>query len=93
MLLELRDIQKRFGGVPALQRGNLAVREGEVDMLMGEKGAGKSTLMRIVAGMLSFDGGEMLWRRQSVSFAIPPKRRGTASRWSTRSPCWAPILP
>ena len=51
MLLQLKGIQKRFGGVVALRNGNLSVNSGEVHLLMGENGAGKSTLMKIVAGM------------------------------------------
>ena len=66
MLLELRDIQKRFGGVVALRKGDLCVDGGEVHLLLGENGAGKSTLMKIVAGMLSRDGGEMRWRGRDV---------------------------
>ncbi len=71
MLLTLRGIQKSFGGIRALRDGNLEVRAGEVHLLMGENGAGKSTLMRIVAGMHGRDGGEMLWRGESVSFKNP----------------------
>jgi len=59
--LELKNIQKNFGGVAALRDGNLSVAAGEVHLLMGENGAGKSTLMKIVAGMLQRDGGQMLW--------------------------------
>ena len=71
MLLQLKAIQKRFGGVVALRNGNLSVNPGEVHLLMGENGAGKSTLMKIVAGMFPPDGGEMLWRGQPVSFRNP----------------------
>ena len=71
MLLQLKAIQKRFGGVVALRNGNLSVNSGEVHLLMGENGAGKSTLMKIVAGMFPPDGGEMLWRGQPVSFRNP----------------------
>ena len=71
MLLELKSVQKRFGGVTALRDGNLSVREGEVHLLMGENGAGKSTLMKIVAGMQGLDGGQMLFRGQAVNFANP----------------------
>ncbi len=80
MLLQLRDIEKRFGGVTALQRGNLNVDAGEVHLLMGENGAGKSTLMKIVAGMIQLDGGEMLWRGESVRFRNPAEasRNGIA---------------
>ena len=71
MLLQLKDIQKRFGGVVALRRGELSVKSGEVHLLMGENGAGKSTLMKIVAGIQGCDGGEFLWRGQSVRFRNP----------------------
>jgi len=71
MLLELRAIEKRFGGVRALKAGNLNVEAGEVHLLMGENGAGKSTLMKIVAGLIQRDGGEMIWKGQPVNFQRP----------------------
>lgn len=70
-MLELAGIQKRFGGVVALRRGNLEVHEGEVHLLLGENGAGKSTMMKIVAGMERRDGGVMKWRGEVVDFARP----------------------
>jgi len=70
-LLELRGIEKRFGGVTALRCGSLAVSEGEVHLLMGENGAGKSTLMKIVAGLTQPDAGEFLWRGQPQRFRRP----------------------
>ncbi len=71
MLLQLKNIQKHFGGIAALRDGNLEVNAGEVHLLMGENGAGKSTLMKIVAGMLERDGGEMLWQGSAVHFHNP----------------------
>jgi ribose transport system ATP-binding protein len=71
MLLSLKGIQKRFGGVVALKNGNLEVEAGEAHLLLGENGAGKSTLMKIVAGMQERDSGEFLWRGQPVSFKRP----------------------
>jgi ABC-type sugar transport system ATPase subunit len=71
MLLELKGIQKRFGGVIALRNGSLAVSGGEVHLLMGENGAGKSTLMKIVAGLASADAGEIFWKGRPVSFRTP----------------------
>ncbi|HLG97582.1 MAG TPA: sugar ABC transporter ATP-binding protein [Bryobacteraceae bacterium] len=70
-MLQLQNIQKRFGGVAALRGANLSVNAGEVHLLMGENGAGKSTLMKIVAGMLPRDSGEFLWRGGSVHFRNP----------------------
>ncbi|MBC8166034.1 MAG: sugar ABC transporter ATP-binding protein [Bryobacteraceae bacterium] len=71
MLLGLKGIHKRFGGVVALRNGNLSVEGGEVHLLMGENGAGKSTLMKIVAGLHTADAGEILWRGKSVNFRSP----------------------
>ncbi len=80
MLLTLKGIEKRFGGVTALRNGNLAVNAGEVHLLMGENGAGKSTLMKIVAGMQQSDGGEMLWQGRPARFRNPAEaaRNGIA---------------
>ena len=71
MLLDLRAIEKRYGGVAALRRANLSVQAGEVHLLMGENGAGKSTLMKIVAGMDRPGGGEMLWNGRPAQFRTP----------------------
>lgn len=71
MLLEMKGIQKRFGGVIALRSGNLSVDCGEVHLLMGENGAGKSTLMKILAGIYEADAGEVLWNDKPVHFTKP----------------------
>lgn len=71
VLLELKNIGKRYGGVAALRDGNLSVNAGEVHLLLGENGAGKSTLMKIVAGLVERDGGQMLWNGQEVHLKTP----------------------
>src|ERR1700693_6308336 len=71
MLLQLKSVQKHFGGVAGLGGAHLDVSIGEVHLLMGQNGAGKSTLMKIVAGMLERDNGEMLWQGRSVRFRSP----------------------
>jgi ABC-type sugar transport system ATPase subunit len=71
MLLGLDQIQKSFGGVPALKNGSVEVEPGQVHAVVGENGAGKSTLMKIVAGMLRPDGGTMRWRGEPVHFERP----------------------
>ncbi|MDE3194720.1 MAG: sugar ABC transporter ATP-binding protein [Acidobacteriota bacterium] len=70
-LLELQNIQKRFGGVTALRDGNLSVNAGEVHLLLGENGAGKSTLMKMVAGIVERDSGRMLWNGGEVFLRTP----------------------
>lgn len=71
MLLELDNIIKSFGGVHALKRGDLLVEAGQVHALIGENGAGKSTMMKVIAGMYQRDGGDVRWRGESVDFQKP----------------------
>ena len=58
-LLTLRGVSKRFGVVQALAGVDLDVRAGEVLALVGENGAGKSTMMRIVEGVVPPDSGTL----------------------------------
>ena len=51
VLLEMKNIVKRFPGVRALDNVNLEVEEGEIHALVGENGAGKSTLMNVLSGI------------------------------------------
>lgn len=71
MVLRLAAMQKRFGGVQALVKGELEVRAGEVHLLLGENGAGKSTLMKIAAGMIQPDAGEVVWQGRRTAFRNP----------------------
>jgi ABC-type sugar transport system ATPase subunit len=57
--LALRAVCKRFGAVVALDDANLAVRRGEVHALIGQNGAGKSTMINLASGMLQPDAGEI----------------------------------
>jgi ABC-type sugar transport system ATPase subunit len=69
VILEMRDITKRFPGVVALQDVSLEVHAGEVHALVGENGAGKSTLMRIMSGVYTDYEGSLLIDGEPVSFA------------------------
>jgi erythritol transport system ATP-binding protein len=51
VILELRDITKAYSGIVALKKADLKLRRGAVNVLVGENGAGKSTMMRIIAGV------------------------------------------
>ena len=60
-LLELKGITKSFGPVRALDAVDLTVPPGEVTALVGDNGAGKSSLIKTVSGLWEPDGGEILW--------------------------------
>jgi len=59
-LLEARQVVRRFGGVTALSGVSLAVAPGELLGLVGPDGAGKTTLIRALTGLITIDGGEAL---------------------------------
>jgi ATP-binding cassette subfamily F protein uup len=58
-LLSLRDIRLTFGGTPLLEAASLDVAAGDRICLVGRNGSGKSTLMRIAAGFVEPDSGEV----------------------------------
>lgn len=71
VILTMKDIDKSFPGVHALDHVNLEVRRGEVHALMGENGAGKSTLMKVLTGIYSKDSGTILYEGKEVEFSNP----------------------
>jgi ABC-type sugar transport system ATPase subunit len=70
-LLELRGVEKSFGPVRALMGVDLSIESGVVTALVGDNGAGKSTVIKIVSGIESPDGGEIRWREQAVHIHSP----------------------
>ena len=71
--LEMRNISKQYPGVRALDDVSLSVEVGEIHALLGENGAGKSTMMKILAGAQSKDGGEILLNGAPVQIDSPQK--------------------
>lgn len=61
LLVEMRAIDKSYGGVPVLKAAHLGVAQGEIHGLIGENGAGKSTLVKILDGEVQRDAGEVTW--------------------------------
>ena len=70
-LLQLRGIEKSFPGVKALNGASLAVYPGRVMALVGENGAGKSTMMKVLTGIYSMDAGSLHWLGKEVTFSGP----------------------
>lgn len=68
IILEMKEIDKTFPGVHALDHVSFDVRRGEVHALMGENGAGKSTLMKVLTGIYTKDSGTILYDGHEVEF-------------------------
>ena len=71
VILEVKNLSKRFGGLQALDSVDLTVREGEVHAVVGENGAGKSTMMKILGGIVPRDEGTVNFRGREVEFTTP----------------------
>lgn len=70
-LLSLTGVSKRFPGVRALHNAHLTLYPGQVTALLGENGAGKSTVVKILTGIYTPDEGEIRIGGQAVSFSSP----------------------
>ncbi len=65
------NIVKRYGGVVALSDGNLDVHTGEVVALIGANGSGKSTMSKVINGVVALDGGQLLLDHSPVHLSSP----------------------
>ena len=73
--LAVRNISKRFQSVQANDRIGFEVAPGQIHALLGENGAGKSTIVKIVYGILQPDEGEILWDGRLVRIDSPRTAR------------------
>jgi len=70
-ILELKGLNKSFGPVHVLHDIDFAVYPGEVTALVGDNGAGKSTIVKCVAGIYSIDSGQIFWEGEPVTIHDP----------------------
>jgi sulfate/thiosulfate transport system ATP-binding protein len=75
MAIEVRNVSKRFGDFVALDDVNVTVADGSLTALLGPSGGGKSTLLRVIAGLETPDSGEVTIGEQDVTHA-PARDRG-----------------
>ena len=79
-LMSLKDVSLAFGGPPVLDKVSLSISKGLRAALTGRNGEGKSTLMKVIAGMLEPDGGEIVrapnLKTIYVSQEVPHDREG-----------------
>ena len=67
MLLQVEGVQRRFGGLVAVNGVSFAVRAGEIMALIGPNGAGKSTLFNLVTGVLRTQGGRVIFAGKEIT--------------------------
>jgi ABC-2 type transport system ATP-binding protein len=69
-MLELKGLTRRYGDLLALDDLSFTVREGQMFGFVGSNGAGKTTAMRIILGVLEPDAGEVRWRGRPMNREI-----------------------
>ncbi len=74
-VLAVRNAQKRFGAVHALNDVSLEAYHGEVLALLGDNGAGKSTLVKCISGVHALDGGEIVVEGVATAIHSPAAAR------------------
>lgn len=85
-MLIIKDLYKTYGTVKALNGMSFHVNPGEMFGFVGSNGAGKTTAMRIILGVLSSDSGEVTWQDNPIDFAMRkevgymPEERGLYPR-------------
>jgi ribose transport system ATP-binding protein len=74
-MLKITNAVKRFGGLVAVNDVSFEVFPGEVVALVGDNGAGKSTMIKMISGVYAFDSGEMYFNGQHVHISGPGHTR------------------
>jgi ABC-type branched-subunit amino acid transport system ATPase component len=73
-LLDVRGLEKAFGGLHAVDDLSFAVREGEILGLLGPNGSGKTTVFNLIAGALPPDGGQIYFAGRQITRCSPSLR-------------------
>ncbi len=75
--IELRNVSKRFGNTTVLENLNLTIADGQFTVLIGASGCGKTTLLRMIAGIGPQTSGQVLLDDRDIS-DLPPGKRDLA---------------
>jgi ABC-2 type transport system ATP-binding protein len=76
VVLDVRDLRKRYGDLEAVKGVSFSIREGETYGLLGPNGAGKTTTISMVCGLLSRDGGDVTLDGQPVDTGVVAAKAG-----------------
>jgi len=91
-LLELQRLSKFFGNVIALQNITTSVQAGEVTCVLGDNGAGKSTFIKILAGVHSHDEGRFLMEGKETRFHSPRDAKAAGVATVYQDLAMAPLM-
>jgi len=72
-LLEIHDVFKHFGGIPALDGVSLSVEEGKIHGVIGPNGAGKTTMFNVINGVYNAEKGTILFKGREITGLKPNK--------------------
>ena len=75
-IIRVANISKHYGNVNALQDVSLSVHPGEVTCVLGDNGAGKSSLIKILSGVVTHDEGQLLIDGEDLHLATPRQAQG-----------------
>ncbi len=92
VLLEVNNISKRFGATQALKNAGLVIRKGTIHSLLGRNGAGKSTVVNIIAGIFPQDNGEVIYKGKVLKNESVFKRQEMGIRMVTQHASVIPEL-
>lgn len=89
-MLEIQNLSRKFGDIQALDQLSFTVNAGKIMGFVGSNGAGKSTTMRIILGIIAADTGKVLWHDQPLTynerqhFGYMPEERGLYPKMSVK---------
>ena len=87
MMLQVKNVSRRFGGNDALKDINFSIDDGELVGLIGPNGSGKSTLVNVVSGVLHPTRGAVLFRNLDITSARTARivRLGISRNFQSRA--------
>lgn len=87
VMVQMKDIVKKFGNFTANDHINLTVHKGEVHAILGENGAGKSTMMNVLCGLYKPTSGQILLKGKRCIFPVHRMLSTSGSVWFTSILC------
>ncbi|HLU35352.1 MAG TPA: ABC transporter ATP-binding protein [Thermomicrobiales bacterium] len=71
IILEVRNVSKRFGGIQAVNDASLGIERGKVTGVIGPNGSGKSTMFNLITGLETPDSGQIIYKGENIAGKAP----------------------